>query len=130
MLGLFLTPLPPLQVCSLVVNGLVANPPSVLVGVHGDIHEPGSGGLFGNVYGWRFAGTFHSVRVASVCPWGPAHYGNAPLDDPADFVCAVLSAPPSTCQQLSVFGSRSQAMTKKKAWGCCVPNPTLHTLSP
>ena len=51
------------RICSVEQNGKPASPASLEIPAAGDIYE-GDGGMFGVVWGWRFIGTLHGIRVA------------------------------------------------------------------
>lgn len=87
------------RVCSLVVNGEQASPASMLLPVvRAPITLAGRNGLFGDVWGWRFFGVFHGVRIEPGAVNGCTHYGDVPVSNPlgisydknkvVDFRCA------------------------------------------
>ena len=43
------------RICSVAVNGRQANPPSARFNIRGNIYA-NNGGVWGNVWGWRFIG--------------------------------------------------------------------------
>ena len=76
------------RLCSLTVNGEPTTPSSASFACSRSIYNS-DGGKFGNVWGWKFVGTLHSIMFADITP-GPLHHcSNACLGSCSD-LCAVL----------------------------------------
>jgi len=52
------------RMCSLQVNGATASPKQQMFAVKNNIYDTKAKAVFGNVYGWKFIGTFKSLSVS------------------------------------------------------------------